>query len=45
MKNNLIYKWAKEAKNLLKKGDAASLAGVKTNLTMIMLQAKEQNKK
>ncbi len=37
-----IIKWAKEAKILLKKKDEASLAGVKTNLSMIISQAAEE---
>ena len=41
---NSILKWAKEAKFLLKKGTAESLAGVKTNLSMIVSQATEEVK-
>ena len=39
---DLILKWAKEAKELLKRGDAASLAGVQTNLSLIIAQTKEE---
>lgn len=42
---NSILKWAKEAKSLLEKGTAESLAGVKTNLSMIVSQATEEVEK
>ena len=41
LSRELILKWAKEAQSLLKKGTSESLAGVKTNLSMIIAQAKE----
>lgn len=39
---DIIIKWAKEAKVLLRKKDEASLAGVRTNLSMIISQATEE---